>query len=54
MRVVILDPSHASEAGHHQELNNALIHGLCRAGYQPEVWVAQGMEQFVGKKIVVK
>ena len=45
MRVVILDPSHASEAGHHQELNNALIHGLCRAGYQPEVWVDRALQQ---------
>ena len=45
MRVVILDPSHASEAGHHQELNNALIHGLSGAGHQPEVWVDRALQQ---------
>jgi hypothetical protein len=43
-RLVIVDPSYASQVGHHGEVNRPLQAELLAAGWQPELWTDLALE----------
>ena len=43
-RLVIVDPSYASQVGHHGEVNRPLQEELRAAGWQPELWTDLALE----------
>ena len=43
-RLVILDPAHSSNVGHHDEVNRPLLAALQRAGWAAELWADVALE----------